>query len=194
MTDQLTASHIARIIELRDHLIEMGPDRFDMSNWFTKAETTATLDTMNWDELMWHVDRAKDMIVNRDCGTAACIAGHAALLWGPEFTRHTSTVDIARILGMDVGVAPWQAERWFSTSTWPEPWRQQWLDAVAALPALDYNDEDYAESELANVYLKRHIEHHIVLAVMDDLIHGRRRHWYDDDTAAVDIADRQDAQ
>jgi len=190
MTTQLTAEHIERIIELRDHLIEMGPDRFDMNDWFIKADTTRVHDTMDWFDLTGHIDKARDIINHNSCGTAACLAGHAAILWGDEFGHNTTTAHVARWLGMDIGVEPWQCKTWFATQGWPDFARIPWLNRQLDLSTLDYDPEH----ELEQSFIRRGIEHHIVLDVMDDLIHGRRLHWYDDDTSAADIADRQDAQ
>ena len=194
MTTQLTAEHIARITELRDRLIELGPDRFDMANWFTKMETTDAMDTYNWIELTWNVQRARNLIDVGDCGTAACLAGHALLLFDDDLPRAAVVSDVARYLGMDIGCEYWEADRWFNVGSWPDPWRQRCTAAIKLLPALDYHDEDYAELKLAKSFARRAIEHGLIIEMMDDLIHGRRLQWYDDDTSATDIADLTDAQ
>ena len=75
--------------------------------------------------------------------------------------------DTAARLGMDVCVpddAPHGTIGWFFQQYWPE-----WV------------------SDGRSTY-------DLILGVMDDLVHGRRLHWYDNNLAAVDTADLADAQ
>lgn len=205
MPEQLTAEHISRIIELRDHLIEMGPDRFEMQSWFTIQDDADACNTFGWDELIVNTDRAADLLQSgQKCGTAACIAGHAVLLW-PELISydhigaHLETDEVATYLGMQVG-APndFLLDRWFSTMSWPDRYRVPYNNLVNQLHhrlAQLRGDEDASwKAEQDHTFILRAHQHATVLAVMDDLIHGRLFNWHDDDTSAVDRADAIDAQ
>jgi hypothetical protein len=206
----ITAEHVSRLIELRDHLIEIGPDKFEMSSWFTIQDDADICQTFGWDELTFNLDRAADLIESgQHCGTAACLAGHAVLLW-PEIVTFSvddegnsysiDSDDVAKYLGMDVG-APneWQVDRWFSTQSWPDRFRIPYKNATRDLDHQlmmhrDLDVDTYVERDLMRTHTQRKLQHDAVLLVLDELIHGRMRNWHDDDTSAVDVADLADAQ
>ena len=198
MTTQLTAKHISRLIDLRDQLTHFGPARFDMGAWFIDTDTTETFDSMNWDELMHRIGHASETMTRGECGTAACLAGHAALMWADELNLNTTTNEIAELLGMDVGlelgVRDPALERWFAVSAWPDWARISYRNASRAIPYVDYTEDDYAEQVMARDMALRAAQWTHIMSMLDDLITGRRLHWHDEDTSAADIADRQDAQ
>jgi hypothetical protein len=205
MPEQLTAEHISRIIELRDHLIELGPDKFEMMSWFTIQDDVDSCNTFGWDELIASTDRATDLLNSGEkCGTAACIAGHAVLLW-PDLIHYEHDYpildhsEVAAHLGMNVG-APnvEQSERWFATASWPDRYRIPYYNLVGDLRRAQCqirdDKDEYLRLEMERTFAQRKYQHDVVIGVMDDLIHGRMLNWHDEDTTAVDAADLADAQ
>lgn len=186
----LSAEQLAACQRLHDQLVATGPEHFNMGTW---------LEVGHNEYMLIDVHRFGTEILN-DCGTKACIAGHAVLLFSedeigaaaerlPAHTRRWWESDdpsqdrwgrqaveeqvLAELLGMNVSVPEelHTATDWFG-STWPKF-------------AQDIQRAHYLRSQSAwgeNYTIVQHedrADHATVVQILDELVHGQRRHWWD---------------
>jgi hypothetical protein len=184
----LSNEQLAACQQLHDHLVRTGPDHFNMGTW---------LEVNNNEFMLNEAARFSADVFDGDCGTRACIAGHAIVLFDPadyvaaeaRLPKHLQTsADIGRwgqqsvienvlieLLGMNVQVPiDWHSMRdWFGSS-WPlfaqTIQRAHYLRSVAA-----WGDEQPLG------WHEAHADHATVVQVLDELVHGVRRHWWDGD-------------
>lgn len=77
------SNNIANITKVRDFMLEIGPEHFDMWTWFATTGSPYSLEE-------------SDQIDINKCGTTACIGGCAALVSGLRHVTH-----IADWLGLE---------------------------------------------------------------------------------------------
>lgn len=105
------------------------------------------------------------------CGTTACLAGFAVLAGAPTFPD-PAPEDWSTVSYAGRAVARWLGmddDRLFLQSEWP--WQLQQRIVKRGLS-----------------------EYQVITEHMSELVRGVRRHWLDFDTAAVEVADRQDVE
>lgn len=193
MTYRLDEHELANVRLLHDHMVAVGPDHFDIHAFGSYIADTEAVKHDPWPD--WYTGRktlSLDELAFRGpdmtqlCGYAACIAGHGTIV-GLGHTTH----DIASALGMrrvhttvhydgHVETLIVTNATWFFAEEWPR-WAQQLSDKIEER----LMDDDVADH-------RRIAPHLTVLSVMDDLIHGRRANWFDDNTDDVDAADLND--
>lgn len=176
----ITNEVIANLVTLRDRMIAAGPDHFEMQNF---GIYTYHDDYEGDCEMTLSLGDVNPSLTTR-CGYAACIAGWAAVL---EMGDTVET--IAAQLGMFRPRWNWNpvteqqdcqlisTDAWFYVDSWPD-WAK--LRRMNLLYDGEHN--------------RQQAEHQVVIEVLDDLIHGRRSDWFDDDTTAIDTVDLIDAE
>lgn len=190
-TTHLTGEQLAHVRDTLDAMRAAGPEHFNMDRWFVVGPTEQL-----------HTLKAYRSVRIDDCGTTACLAGFAALTADATDTMPVyddtegMRAALAEWLGMSVGLPAhcdsvgWlgHADDWFYVGCWP-----QWAhDMLGCWPqwARDMLDDERPVGER-----ERHAaEFKVITQVMDDLVHGVRCNWWDDDLSAVEHADLADAQ
>lgn len=102
----LSAVHKRRLLKLAAYLDTVAPEHFDMSDWITShtgGEVYVGKPRCELDEED-RVFRTPEAAL-ADCGTAACVAGHAAGLFKlrPEDTYYGWGAEAAKYLGLEYG-------------------------------------------------------------------------------------------
>jgi len=184
-TMHLSNEQLAACQRLHDHLVRTGPDHFNMGTW---------LEVANNEYMLYEVMRFDVDVFTNHCGTKACIAGHAGILfstdeynaardrlpahllvdednrWGRQAVVETV---LTELLGMNVGVPVefHHMRDWFG-SQWPlfaqQLQRAHYLRSVSAWGE---------EQPLA--WHESHADHTTVVQMLDEIIHGVRRNWWD---------------
>lgn len=160
---------------------ELGPAHFDMDHWFRSmpdADDCTTTGELNGPGL--------------PCNTAACLAGTA--VWAcqiptvpfsattPWWERDLLMQDRIRVvLGINIGYLEfgYDTDRdWFVVARWPrfasDELGRRWALLVER-EGIDNVDIDFD----ANEVFRHRVEYDVVEWMLDDLVHGRRHHWWD---------------
>lgn len=168
---RLTNDQLAACYEVWQSLLDTGPEHFDMSYWYAirRVGPPSALNLMDLSEIVHPFS---------DCGTTACLAGHAvvALQLQIDDNDMPATFTIHKLLGMDVQHEGFKDPsggdiNWFFIDSWPKF-------------AADAHDKAYrrrisAYPERGHAHAQTVAQWTVVTDVLDDLVHGRRLHWYD---------------
>jgi hypothetical protein len=130
-------------------MIKVGPDHFDMSQWFQSPDTNhRSLDFLAFSQY------TPDSMY--ECGTTACLAGYAVLVAKvqPEPKSLETSIQISDWLGMAIGVEPHARHDWFFNGQWP-----RWA----------WNIVPRGENK----------EYRIVTSMLASLVTGKRANWWD---------------
>jgi hypothetical protein len=102
-------TRVARLTLLRDQLVAHGPEKFNMDSWFVIVEVDEDGDQVDsFDFTISDIAaQSTDDIDIQKCGTAACLAGHIALLALPHTWEVTTTEEAAKFLGYESEYEPY---------------------------------------------------------------------------------------
>jgi hypothetical protein len=106
--------NVENLTKLINHLKLVNKKNFDMSEWYEDDEDKWLEKPAT--ELVWYIQQGKG-----DCGTVACIAGHAAILEAAERNITLEDMGNAEYTAMDwLGLNYDQAHRLFKPGLTPD--------------------------------------------------------------------------
>lgn len=195
----LSAEQLAACQRLHDQLVASGPEHFDMGTWLEVGIA----------EYMLVEAEQFGPEVLQDCGTRACIAGHAALAFtDDELTAAADRLPSRLKRFVDVSTDDPAQARWhwqfieeevmaelLGMNVWVPQERhtsRDWFGSDWPVYAQQIQQAHYLRSQSAwgeNYEMHQHIaraDHATVVQVLDEIIHGVRRHWWDGDILTAD--------